>query len=71
MTEKEIEDKIENNICLRCGKPTNNKIFCEDCYKQAEEKAKNNELVNSWEDVLWLAFICKLFSYNPKDNDKN
>ena len=71
MIEKEIQDKIDNKICLRCGKPIDNdrKLFCKECYKEGNEKIKNGKLSNSWEEILWLCVIAQMLGYNPNDKD--
>ena len=40
MTDKEIVDRIANNLCLECGKPISKdyKYFCEDWYKYGETR---------------------------------
>ena len=59
---------LENKTCLRCGKPIceSNKYFCTDCYNEASERIKNKTLNNSWEEILWIAFIGEILGYNSK-----
>lgn len=83
MTEKEIKDRIENNICLECGKPIGKdyKYFCEDCYESSMRKVIENFIKdNGW---VWLVILLGIFSgkgedfsnktlnENKKDKDKD
>ena len=74
MTEKEIKDRIENNICLECGKPITDdgKFFCKDCLEKSKEHFYKTEIGKSLKDSGdngwgWL-FGLMIFSGLGNDN---
>lgn len=74
MTEQELKDRIDNNICLECGKPISKdyKYFCEDCYESSIKKVIENCLKdNDWTWTLGLLVVASLFGFNGDNNGKN
>ncbi len=62
MSEKEIKDRIANNLCLECGKPMSQdyKYFCEDCYESSMKKVIENGLQGN--DWVWWVILLGIFS---------
>jgi predicted amidophosphoribosyltransferase len=62
MTEQEIEDRIENKICLECGKPISKdyKYFCEDCYESSMKKVIESGFNGN--DWVWWVTLLGIFS---------
>ena len=74
MTEQEIKDRMDNNICLECGKSINKnyKYFCEDCYensmKRIIENCFNN---NNWSWIVGFLIVASLFGFDGDNDGKN
>lgn len=62
MTEKEIQQKIDNKICLECGKPLteDSKFFCKDCYESSMKKVIENGFNGN--DWVWWVILIGIFS---------
>lgn len=80
MTEQEIKDRIENNLCLECGKPItdDSKFFCKDCLGKSKEHFSQKVLgreykeEDNWTWMLGLLMVASLFGFGgDKDNDGN
>lgn len=67
MTEQEIQDRIDNNICLECGKPISKdyKYFCKDCYDSSMKKV----IENSFQDNGWVWWLIVLGIFSGKGED--
>ena len=71
MTDKEIADRIENNLCLECGKPLteDSKLFCKDCLGKSKEhfseKVFGREYKEEydWTWVFGLMMVASLFGF--------
>lgn len=68
MTEQEIKDRIENNLCLECGKPLSKdyKYFCEDCYDKSMKYVNENGLSNEW-TIHSVILLLGIFGWNGKE----
>ena len=68
MTEQELKDRIDNKICLECGKPItdDSKLFCQDCYDKSMEYVNKNGLSNEWTIYSVILFL-GIFGYKGKE----
>ena len=68
MTEQEIKDRIENNICLECGKPItdDSKLFCQDCYDKSMKYVNEKGLSNEW-TIHSVILLLGIFGWNGKE----
>jgi hypothetical protein len=68
MTEQEIKDRIENNLCLECGKPItdDSKLFCQDCYEKSMKYVNENGLSNEW-TIHSVILLLGIFGWNGKE----
>ena len=67
MTEQEIKDRMDNNICLECGKPItdDSKLFCQDCYESSMKKVIESGFNGN--DWVWWLILLGIFGYNGKE----
>lgn len=68
MTEQEIKDRIENNLCLECGKPItdDSKLFCQDCYDKSMKYINEKGLSNEW-TINSVILLLGIFGWNGKE----
>ena len=54
MTEQEMRERLENGLCIKCGKPISDKRgICQECYDSLPENYK------AYIGALWLIFNIK------------
>ena len=64
MTDEELKQKVDNNICLSCDRPILDgiKFFCKECYEKSKRHIEENGISKEW-DIYSLVLIMGIFGW--------
>lgn len=64
ITDEELKQKVDNNICLSCDKPIldGGKFFCKECHEKSKKHIEENGISKEW-DIYSIILLMGIFGW--------